>query len=174
MARKRRTRRYFKKTKYSSNIFDIGPSDFLLSTTEGWNATDITLITNPAQDINTTSSVKQIKNVEITMEAEANGSWEGIESIQYYIMFVPEDMVITNQFPMKHPEYIMAYKFYGSPQPEYGDTVVLKTPVRIRSRLARNLNTGDKIVLYIRAANTTNSSKTIQYQGLVRFWTKSN
>lgn len=176
MARTKGYKKYYRKStsRYASNILDIGPSTFTLPNTENWNATDITLVTNPSFSTSDASSIKKIKNIELTMEAEASGTWEGIESIQYYIMYVPEDMTVNQDYPMKHPEYIMAYKFYGSPQPEYNDTIQLKQPVRIKSRLARNLNTGDKIILFLRAANTTTSSRSITYQGLIRWWTKSN
>lgn len=179
MARTRRYRRRFrtKTGKWASNIVDIGPSTFVLAPSS-FSVTEITLATNPAYANSSTSSIKKVKNFEVAINIDAVDSLQGIENLQFYIMFVPEGMAIGDDYTIRHPEYIMAMRYYGEPGIDRPSTSqyanLYGPPLRIRSRLSRNLNTGDRVILLVRAANTTTSNLTCQYSGLCRWWSKAN
>ena len=182
MAKYRRYRKYTRRnrTRWSSNIVDIGPNDFVLSNGQDWNFTEVTLITNPDYSSSLTSNLYTIKNVEVAInfDMSASTSYSTIENLQFYIMFVPQGMYVGQDYAIKHPEYIMAMRYYGEPGKEQSNEnnfPSITPPFYIKTRLSRKLNTGDRIILFIRAANTTTitTSKT-QYGGICRWWTKAN
>ena len=177
MPKYRRVRRRFRKrTKWCSNLIDIGPNSFSLSN-ENWNFTEVQLITNPQYNYNLTSNLFTIKNVEVAINFDTDniGSGKWIENLQFYIMYVPEGMTVTQDYAIKHPEYVMAMKYYGEPGVDAGSAGLAITPsYRIKTRLSRKLNTGDKIILFIRGANVGTQTFNVTYGGLCRFWTKAN
>jgi len=137
------------------------------------------LCQNPAQDINTVSNLYTVKNINCQVELEGEGQ---IENLQAYIMYVPQGYVPTGvpseyaNLPFDHPEWIMAHRFYGSPQREGSNITPGFPPLRLFSRLARKLDTGDRVILLILGENTNagTASITLDYQGLVKFNTKAN
>ena len=124
MAR-RRYRRYRKRSgKWSPNIKRIGPSSFNIPA-QTRDGTTITLIENQPYDETRGNNVLRTKNIEVSMEFEtpttngANRENAYIESCTYYILFVPEGYNVTIDTPIQHPEWIMAYKYTGSPISEF-------------------------------------------------------
>lgn len=183
MARTRRYRRYYKKGKWSSNIKAIGPNSFNIQP----QSTDVvvhTLVVNPPYESNSSypvgNNIMRVKNVEVSAELEtpiSSGSTNRfIECCTLYLMYVPEGYAVTKDTPIQHPEWIMAYQFIGSPNTEDEDHSYVNNNVkRIKSRLSRNLNTGDRIVFVISAFNeSTQNTHQLIYSGLVRWWTKAN
>lgn len=181
MARTRRSRRRrFRRSRWSSNIIDIGPNDFVLTEPQGWNHTEYTLVTNPDYSNSLTSNLYTIKNVDVALSFDMTGatSHSAIENLQFYIMYVPQGMTVEQDYAIQHPEYIMAMRYFGEPGKEQSvadNLPALRAPLRIKTRLSRKLNTGDRVILFIRAANvsTTTTVKT-QYGGICRWWTKAN
>lgn len=177
MAKYRRYRKYSRRAhgKWSPNITRLGPNTFNIG---GQSREHVihTLIENPVYENTKANNVLRTKNVECTIEFEspANTGSIFLESCTAYIMFLPEGYITNNDTPIQHPEWIMAYQFFGSPMAEYDEPQTLKPLKRIRSRLSRNLNTGDRIVLFIEGTNTANTTLQLQYQGLLRWWTKAN
>lgn len=177
MAKFRRYRKYTRRgrSRWSSNLVDIGPNTFVLPTHQGWNHTEFTLITNPDYSDQLTSNLYTIKNVEVTLQFDATAtSAQGIENVQFYIMYVPQTMYVGQDYAIKHPEYIMAMRYYGEPGQDATQAVKYSPSIKITSRLARKLNAGDRIILLIRAANSSNNDLQTTYGGLCRFWTKAN
>jgi len=171
------TRRKFykrKSNKWASNIVEIEPTTTEVPT--GINILNVPIVKNLNQSVNYASSVFTVKNTEVNLEFEvtsAERNWN-IEGITYYIMYVPEGMNVSTDYNLQHPEYIMCYKYFGSPNLE-GNTDIQQKPVfKVKSRLSRNLNTGDQIILLIKLANTGTANIPISYNGLVRFWTKTS
>ena len=142
MARYRRYRKYSRRgrTRWSSNIIDIGPSDFVLATNSDWNFTEITLITNPDYSSSLTSNLYTIKNVEVALNFDSSSASLGnIENLQFYIMYVPQSMYVGQDYAIKHPEYIMAMRYYGEPGLETGTgqtNVSVSNTYRIKTRLS--------------------------------------
>lgn len=182
MAKYRRTRKYTRaqrKSRWASNIVDIGPNSFVLSTPSDWNFTEYTLITNPDYSNQLTSNLYTIKNVEVAINFDTSSLTNAlaVENLQFYIMYAPQSIAVGQDYAIKHPEFIMAMRYYGEPGVDTNTTNTGHTyagPLRIKTRLSRKLNSGDRIILFIRAANTTTSSATAQYGGICRWWTKAN
>ncbi len=107
-----RRRKFYKKARYSPNILRIGPSSFNIPA-QSRDIGIITLIENQTYDPSRSNNIITIKNPELSIEFDANNSL--IESCTAYIMFIPEGYTATIDTPIQHPEWIMAYKFFGSP-----------------------------------------------------------
>lgn len=180
MARHRKSRRYYRKSggRWSSNISEIVNQSLNFSP----NATSVgvyTLCENPVQNSQTVSQVYTVKNIEFSFELQTNSDNSAlyIENLVGFIMYVPQGMTITSDFAKQHPEYVMAYKFYGSPQFEANTSGVfnIRNPLSIKTRLARRLNTGDSIQLFITGFNqNTSTQMNCQLNGILRWWTKAN
>lgn len=99
-------------------------------------------------------------------------------------MFIPQGYNVNqSDLPQSHPEWVMSYKFIGSPsyeQPVEGTLNYQSSqqyqPTKVRTRLSRKLHSGDKIVLFVQGyrQGTQTSAINITMSGLVRWWTKSN
>ena len=175
MARTYRKKRYFKKTKYAQNIQEIDTIQINAQPNSTFFQS-YQLTTNPQQDANIPSRTFTVKNFAIDFYVDsADGNGNGvIEDICAYIMFVPQGMTVTDNYNLQHPEYILNYKYLGGPS---NDTNQPYQPTRIRTRLARKLQTGDSIVLFIKGNNTAPSGATasaIYIHGLLRWWSKAN
>lgn len=182
MARIRRFRRYRKRASWSTRLTNIEGQQ--LATAGNDYIVYYNLAQNAAQDDNTVSQKYTVKNVHAQLQLEANNAVL-VENLQAYIMFVPQGYVPTGtpsaygSLPFDHPEWIMAYRFYGSAQHDNNgpDATEIPTfpPLRLRSRLSRKLDTGDRIVLIILGRNMSQgTSVTLTYRGLVKMNTKAN
>lgn len=185
MARRSRKKTYiYKRPKWSANIKQIGEElggdQSITATPNQYFYVTEDLCTNPVAAITNVSQTYTVKNIEVSVEI--SGNWMGstqtgtsqIENVSYYIMFVPQGMTITTEYAQEHPEYIMAYQFIGSPTADVIGNGSIYPPRKIKTRLARRLNTGDKIILFIRGLNNSTSSSKFELHGMVRWWTKAN
>lgn len=180
MARYRRRRFRRKSGRWSANIQEIGNS---ISAVPGTWASAETLMQNPAQTASAVTQTFTVKNIEITfnIEIQTLNNVEGItslENITVYIMYVPQGMSITPEYNLQHPEYIMTYKYIGSPSNDgsagTSNPGQQYQPIKVRTRLARKLQSGDNIVLFIKGVNQYTSNLSFRLAGLVRWWTKAN
>lgn len=180
MARKTKKRYYRSKGRWSANIATL--TNQTISAPPGTFYSTYDLTTNPAQSNSTVSQQYTVKNIEISFEMDVPSdisTMQAIEGLTTYIMYVPQGMVVTETYPNNHPEYIMAYRFLGSPNWEGGASSpqnIGRNPLKIRTRLARRLQTGDKVILLVVGNNNTSSGNTfsVYYHGIVRWWTKAN
>ena len=181
MAKGRRFKvRYYKRNRWSANIKKLisngnaqGNSDFY---------TTIDLCLNPVQTDTTVSQQYTVKNVEFSFEIELGVNANDIENLCGYILYVPQgyyvssDSIITN-----HPEWIMAMRYYGSASSDIsmissnnltgsGYSKVFK----IKTRLARRLQTGDKILFLVTGTNQNSNVVDVAVRGIARWWTKAN
>ena len=177
MARARRTRRRFRRSgKWSANIQEI--NNVSITTTQGaWSGTT-TLATNPSQNTLGVSQIYTVKNFDINFTIESS-NYTQLEAISAYIMYVPQGMTITETYNLDHPEYILNYKYLGSPTAgtQTGTSSTENQqyqPYRVRTRMARKLNTGDSVILFIKGLSETSTATTLQLSGLIRWWTKAN
>lgn len=172
MARTKRTRRrFYKKGQWSANIQEfsstnnVNPGIFIL---------DSTLATNPSQNVLGVSQKYTVKNIEISfiLKSDTIQNITALDDLAVYIMFVPQGMTITNSINTDHPEYIMAYKFYGTGFADNGSQNY--QPIKVKSRLSRTLNTGDKLICLIKGKNSLTTNNSLQISGITRWWTKAN
>lgn len=189
MAR-RRSRRYRRKSgRWAPNIVKIS-NQYTVGSGE-WFATE-TLAENPVQANTGVSQTFTAKNFEITFTLEVpellnsyNEFSNDIEAVTAFIMFVPQGMQVTSSYYAEHPEYILNYKYLGSPGgrdvaavaagnlPAYGNQQY--QPYKIRSRLSRKLQTGDRIILYLQGSNENDSlNRIVSISGIIRWWSKAN
>jgi len=177
MAKTYKKRRYYRrKGRWSANIKTLTSQTINLPANSSFFSTT-DLCTNPIQSESTVSQQYTVKNVELNYEIDALAP-NIVEGLTSYIMYVPQGMTVTETYPNQHPEYIMAYRFLGSPNYD-NDSVTATTsvgrlPSRIKTRLSRRLQTGDKIILLIVGLNQIDSQQLIRFNGLVRWWTKAN
>lgn len=170
MVKSKRIRKY-KRARWSANIQEI--NNVTVQTSQGsWSGTT-TLATNPSQDVMGVSQVYTVKNFDINFTIESN-NYNSLEAITAYIMFVPQGMNVSPNYNLEHPEYIMNYKYLGSPTPHTSDTDQQYQPIRVRTRMARRLNTGDSIILFLKGTGTQSATQNVLLSGLVRWWTKAN
>ena len=177
MAKYRRYRKYTRarRARWSSNLLEIGTTTIQAPQNSTFY-NDFTLAFNPLQTNTATSQTYTVKNLEVTFEVSTSGVvLSYLEDITAYIMFKPQGMNVTSSYNLEHPEYIMAYKFLGSPTADAPQSMA--QPIKVRTRLARTLNTGDSIILFIKGNNTasgTGMDGSLEVHGLVRWWTKAN
>ena len=140
------------------------------------------LCTNPVQSDTTVSNKYTIKNVNCQLQLESSAA-AAVENLQAYIVYIPQGFVPTgvpsaySDIPFQHPEWIMAYRFYGSAQQDSENPTSTQPgfpALRLSSRLARKLDTGDRVVLIVLGNNTGGSSVTLSYRGLVKYNAKAN
>lgn len=179
MAR-RRYRRYRRRSgKWAPNIKEFNADALTESLGKFYNSAVLT--TNPAQAESLVSQVYTVKNfdinfsIETKMDTEADANVAArIENLTAYIMFLPQGMNLSADYNIQHPEYIMACKYIGSPT---SDTPLsAANPIRVRTRLARKLQTGDSIILFVTGyeEGSTNIVLPLTLTGVCRWWTKAN
>lgn len=188
MARKAyRQRRRFRRARWAPSIQEIA-QNIIPETDIFFSAS--TLMQNPAQNVSLVGQVFTVKNIEITFNIDTElagqqGAQEPnvIENLCAYIMFVPQGMAISQDYNLQHPEYIMAYKYIGSPSNENPHNTTSGVnfgqqyqPIRVKTRLSRKLQTGDGVILFIKGINQvpTVYQPRLRVSGLVRWWTKAN
>ena len=176
MAKTYKRRRYYRnRGRWSANIKTLTNSAITATPNSSfYGVTDLCL--NPAQSDSTVSQQYTVKNVELSYELELVGTstlWSYIEGLVAYIMYVPQGMTVTETYPNFHPEYIMAMKFLGSPNRDE-ENQPGRLPCKIKTRLARRLQTGDKLVLLITGTSNTATQQTLNFNGIIRWWTKAN
>lgn len=176
MARYRKRRTYKRKGRWSANIIELNSNVNTLA--PGLWHLEQTLATNPLQNINGVSQTYTVKNFEISFTIEGIQNESSIEAMTAYIMFVPQGMNITNDYNIQHPEYIMSYKYLGSPTTSNSTTAAGEVqgfqPIRVRSRLSRRLQTGDSVILFLKGYNQNTTNVGIEVSGLIRWWAKAN
>lgn len=89
-----------------------------------------------------------------------------------YILFVPQGVSVSGTLITNHPEWILAAKSIGSTYATDTTKVSLET-LNMSSRMKRNLNSGDKVVLYLQMIGDVVPNG-IMVNGLVRYWTCAN
>ena len=180
MARTKRVQKYYRrKHDWSTRISNIGGAQSVAP-----NAKAIiyyNLCQNPAQTDTTVSNKYTVKNVDLQLEvsvANESGGNGLLENFQVFICYIPQGYIPTGtpsayeNVPFDHPEWIMTHRYIGCP---LGDNSTSYLPLHIKSRLARKLDTGDRVVMIILGANQgTSSNTTIDYRGLVKYNTKAN
>ena len=180
MARFKRYRKYTRRSRgrWSANIQELGTTDIVIPIgQQGAFSNSFTLAFNPTQLNTSVSQVFTVKNFEVTFELSGptgGASTSAIEDVTAYIMFVPQGMQVNNGYNLEHPEYIMAYKFLGSPTNDTPNSMA--QPTKVISRMARKLQSGDSVILFIKGNNTSNNTGaiTVEFHGLARWWTKAN
>lgn len=172
MARRTRRKYYKRKGRWAGNIRTL--TNQTLQGTPGTFFGVIDLATNPVQSDSTVSQTFTVKNIELSYQLEviATNFVNYIEGLCAYIMYIPEGYTVTETVPNLHPEWIMAYRWLGSP--DVDQSTPGRLPSKIKTRMSRRLQSGDRIILLITGTNSTNDNYNVTFNGLLRWWTKAN
>lgn len=173
MAKTRRYRRFRKYSKWSANISEFSSSQ---SVNNGIFYLESTLASNPIQNTAGVSQTYTAKNFDINfiLEAASSGVVSIFEDLCIYIMYVPQGFNVTSDYNVQHPEFILNYKYIGSPSADGNTEGQQFQPIRIRSRMSRRLQTGDSIILFIKGNNQSTVAQNLDLHGVIRWWTKAN
>lgn len=175
---RRNNRRFNKQPKLKNN--QILQKKLQFTAASGNFNTYIDLISNPTNAGGglTTGYVETIGRFSIDCTLEGVQS---LDNVAMFIMYIPEGYTIqeegnTNSSVLnQHPEWIMAYKYLGSPTQSSGDQINQGCqPTRIRTRVRRNLMTGDRIVLLISGTNSATQSSTGILWAYLKFASRIN
>ena len=137
------------------------------------------LAENPAQSDNTVSQIYTTKNFDFSFYIESAEIANFLDGFSCYIVYVPQGFTLSNEIITTHPEWIMGVRFIGQPKEDTQQQQNL--PFRIKSRLARKLNTGDSIHFLtigrrdpVPGATAGTFDLNLKIKGLVRWWTNAN
>lgn len=109
-----------------------------------------------------TATVIKCGNIKASFDMWKSGTFLGLAEV--YIMFKPQGMNIDASYCVSHPEYIMCWRTF--------DVINDNQSVTMQSRLKRNLNSGDSIIIFIRYKNTQapgNTTSSLAITGLASY-----
>lgn len=175
MAKYRRYRKYSRRShaKWAPNIQEIDTTTVQAPAGATFYQSFV-LAFNPTQVNTAVSQTYTVKNLEVNFYIDSSAIVNQVEDVTAYIMFVPQGMTITESYNTQHPEYVMAYKYLGSPTYETNTSTQQYQPVRVRTRLSRKLQSGDNVILFIKGNNVGTANTEFEFHGLIRWWTKAN
>lgn len=138
-----------------------------------------TLFSNPQiGNASTSTSVVKIKNCKVQFAGTGfvDAAPTGLLSMQVALIYVPEGVDYDAGILFRHPEWILAHKLVTCDADQS-----LPINFSISSRLARNLNSGDRIELvFIPRINTAGAAGiqhipgSMAYYATVQYWTCVN
>lgn len=168
-----RPRAYVKRRKWSPTL-----GQGVMNTQANANATGFSSTVLCANSINQgtdapVSTIIKVKNFKCVIDIFSNGPASSTRNVFFAIMFVPQGFTISATTPTEHPEWIMVWRTV-----DIGVTTDSNIPsasnLQLSSRLTRNLNSGDKIVLYHSFYNNTTSTNVISSTFYCSFVTCNN
>lgn len=166
--RRRYTRVVRPKKKWASNILTLNNQNVA-------SPYVVTLVQNSQQSANPTPVILKTGNFKISLDCriEVGSQLNANLIIQVFILYVPEGWTNASipGIVNSHPEWIMGSKTVGGSY-EQASIYSLET-LNMSTRLKRNLNSGDGIVLLF-VPNTSVPGATISTTGHVRYWTCAN
>lgn len=171
--RRRYTRVVKPKKRWASNIATYSNTAAIMDS-DGIGFT--TLVTNSIQGSSPTPSIVKAGNFKISIDSYLNfgSAVQGNAVVQFFIVYVPEGWgtsALANLIS-SHPEWILASKTVGS-SVALKSTLDLET-INLSTRLKRNLNSGDAILLVFQADPSLAAGATLNMTGHVRYWTCAN
>lgn len=177
----RRYRRYTRivtkpKRKWASNINDFSMNLTFGSSTTPAAAASVNLVVNAAQSATPTPVVLKTGNFKIQGDAYFSATSNQLLQTTMYVVYVPQAVPITSLAECKtlidsHPEWIMAWKVV-----DLNGASNQVNAFSVSSRLKRNLNSGDRIVLICigdSAGGGTGNASLIVH-GKVQHWVCAN
>jgi hypothetical protein len=175
----RRNNRRFKQPKLKNvQILQLEKS---ISAASGNFNTYVDLIVNPSNAVGGNQLTGYVETIgRFSIDCTLEGV-QSLNNVAMFIMYIPEGYQISNQGNTgnsvlnQHPEWIMAYKYLGSPTQSASDQISQGCqPTRIRSRVRRNLMTGDRIMLYITGTNSASQTSTGTLWAYLKFASRIN
>ena len=146
-------RKSYRKHKWSPVLVNIS-GDLLTipgNSNSGWS---ISLCANASNTTTApTATVIKTGNFKVSFEIEQGGTPSSSTTGRAFIVFVPQGVTPTKDWPQQHPEYIMAWRSV-----QVGGDASIST---ISSKLKRNLNSGDEVYLIVQVWNYNTYSEQV-------------
>lgn len=107
------------------------------------------------------------------------GNGSGMSDMTVFVIYCPEGInpiggLALRDFMLKHPEWVIAWRKVDLEMTTNLATQTNSNRITINSRLKRNLNSGDKINVYMYSTLGVNASTQVRMSGMVQFWTCAN
>lgn len=120
-------------------------------------------VNSSATNVAPTATVIKCGNFKLSFELDGPLGNNNVLSGFCAIMFVPQGLTPDKDYPIAHPEYMMSWRTFNVGSAN-------SNAVTIQSRLKRNLNSGDKVILFIKIVNNSDSLVyTFKLQGAVTY-----
>lgn len=141
-------------------------------------AVGTTLAVNKTETNSPTPVVVKTGNFRAQFDLIATGVLQ-TSDMTMFIIYIPEGIapvgaLAVKDIMVKHPEWIIAWKKLDL---EYNSTTTATTAnqrITMSSRLKRNLNSGDRIDVYLFSTLDTSQNATVAIRGMCQFWTCAN
>ena len=170
-----RTRVIRPKKKWGSNI-----KNFSITTSgnQSIQANYTTLVQNSVSTSNPTPVIIKAGNFKVQGDAYYISSTAGNIELSLYVIYLPEgvnpaDATAYQGLITAHPEWVLAWKFVSANRAS-GASTEQNLTFSFSSRLKRNLNSGDKIVLLGLASAGSTSISSANFTGMCQYWTCTN
>ena len=162
------------KKKWATNIINFNKATTGTATQQ---FATVQLVTNSTQPSSPTPVIVKTGNFKIQGDVYVVPGTSGAQTeVSLYVVYVPEGVTMNDaagaqNLILAHPEWIMAWKFVNANRtttttPENTETF------SFTSRLKRNLNSGDSIVLLCLAMGSNLSRA--NFSGMAQYWTCAN
>lgn len=109
-----------------------------------------------------TATIIKCGNFKLNFDSQSAGNVQFPGYAQAYVMFCPQGVNPDYNYPNEHPEYIMAWRSFD---PGYNALQSLS----LQTKLKRNLNSGDAVVLVVRISNVSTSTQSIAFHHTTTF-----
>lgn len=106
-----------------------------------------------------TATVIKMGNIKASFDMYKNANFLGLAEV--YIMFRPQGMAVDASYCVNHPEYIMAWRTF--------DVINDNQSITIQSRLKRNLNSGDSVIIYVRYRSSSAAAGVLNIVGIASY-----
>lgn len=145
------------------------------------------LVTNSTQGNSPTPVILKCGNFKCSVDAwyrivGPDPSTVAMPAVSAYIVFVPQGFFPTNvseatsaqvaSLLADHPEYIMAWRMIDTAPVSNGNQESFA--VTFSSRLKRNLNSGDRVCMILRATSDISTTFSLQSSYTCQYWTCAN
>jgi hypothetical protein len=173
---KRNSRRNRNLDLWCPNFFKINYGDNVPAANGTFTASHIVAF-NTEESGTTFPRKVRIRNVDLTANLETMATTSSaFDNVTVAFMKIPQGFSVDNTSDatlVKHPEWVLAYKYIGSP------VVTSESqqyqPIRIRSNKSITLYPGDGLYLVVTGTKAaTQSVATIYTNGLVKYFTRVN
>lgn len=131
-----------------------------------YSGSNSVLCSNAPSSVSTVpvATVIKVKNFKVVLDVDIANSL--FSNVFVCIMYIPEAVTVSNELPLQHPEWILVWRTIDVNSSANNSTSQIQN-LQMSSRLARNLNSGDKIILftsgYYSGASTQTGTYAIRY-----------
>lgn len=165
---RRRYGGYRKRRKWSPTLVN---GSFSLSATASTSNFQGTVLCRNSSNVGTdvpVSTIVKVKNFKVLCDITSVSN--SISNLFVGIIFVPQGFTVSLTTPTEHPEWLLVWRTIDGTA---GASLGVQN-VQISSRLARNLNSGDSIVLFTSGTNLQSSTATMNFSFYCSFVTCNN